>query len=104
MKPKNIEAEQSFLGLLLGNNNNINKINNIINEKHFYMPIHKKIYKTIKSLIEKKMIADPISLQNYFSRDSLFINKDINSYKYLMDLVEKSYFAKDIRTLSKNIY
>ena len=41
--PSNIEAEQTLIGSVLVNNDIIDEIANIINEKEFYDPLHSKI-------------------------------------------------------------
>ena len=45
--PSNIEAEQTLIGSVLVNNDIIDEIANIINEKEFYDPLHSKIYQQI---------------------------------------------------------
>ena len=48
--PSNIEAEQTLIGSVLVNNDIIDEIANIINEKEFYDPLHSKIYQQIEKL------------------------------------------------------
>ena len=51
--PSNIEAEQTLIGSVLVNNDIIDEIANIINEKEFYDPLHSKIYQQIEKLHNK---------------------------------------------------
>ena len=67
--PSNLEAEQALIGSVLVNNDIIDEISNIINPSIFYDPAHVKIYEVIETLNNKGMIANPITLKNYFERD-----------------------------------
>ena len=45
--PSNIEAEQALIGSVLVNNDIIDEIASIVNQKEFYDPLHSKIYEFI---------------------------------------------------------
>ena len=68
-QPSNLEAEQALLGSILVNNDIIDEISTIINANTFYDPAHIKIYEVIESLNNKGMIANPITLKNFFEKD-----------------------------------
>ena len=68
--PSNPDAEQSLIGSVLVNNDIIDEISNIVNSGKFFDPMHRKIYEVIESLNNKGMIANPITLKNYFENDS----------------------------------
>ena len=61
--PSNIEAEQALIGSILVNNDIIDEIASIINNKEFYDPLHSKIYEFVEKLHNKGMIANPITLK-----------------------------------------
>jgi len=103
-RPQNIEAEQNLLGLLLNNNENMNKIGDVLKEEHFYLPLHAKIYQGISKLMDRGLVSDPITIKNYFAKEEIFKDTQINSYEYLLKLVEESQLSTDIRTLARNIY
>ena len=65
-QPSNLEAEQALLGSVLVNNDIIDEVSTIINSSIFYDPAHVKIYEVIQNLNNKGMIANPITLKNYF--------------------------------------
>ena len=67
--PSNLEAEQALIGSVMVNNDIIDEISNIINSNKFFDPAHKKIYEVIETLNNKGMIANPITLKNYFEKD-----------------------------------
>ena len=68
--PSNLEAEQALIGSVLVNNDIIDEISNIVNSTKFHDPIHKKIFEVIESLNNKGMIANPITLKNFFENDN----------------------------------
>ena len=65
-QPSNIEAEQALIGSILVNNDIIDEVSTIINPNSFYDPAHIKIYEVIETLNNKGMIANPITLKNFF--------------------------------------
>ncbi|WPX97222.1 replicative DNA helicase [Candidatus Bandiella euplotis] len=103
-RPHNIEAEQNLLGLLLSNNENINKIGDIMREEYFYLPLHGKIYQGISKLMDRGMVSDPITIKNYFAKEEIFKEIQMDSYEYLLKLVADAQLNTDIKTLAKNIY
>ena len=70
-QPSNLEAEQALLGSILVNNDIIDEVSNTINSNSFYDPAHNKIYEVIETLNNKGMIANPITLKNYFEKDNM---------------------------------
>ena len=72
--PNNIEAEQSVIGSILVSNEIFDEINIIINSKNFYDPMHQKIFSAIEKLIFSGMLANPITLKNYFENEKDEIN------------------------------
>ena len=67
--PNNIEAEQSVIGSILVTNEIFDEISTIISNINFYDPMHQKIYSAIENLIYKGMLANPITLKNYFENE-----------------------------------
>ena len=63
--PQNLEAEQTVLGTILLSNEIFDEISDI-NEDFFFNPINKKIYKIISDLMAKGLLANPITLKNFF--------------------------------------
>ena len=72
--PNNIEAEQAILGTILVSNEIFDEINTIISNINFYDPMHQKIFAAIESLIYKGMLANPITLKNYFENEKDDLN------------------------------
>ena len=100
--PSNIEAEQALIGSVLVNNDIIDEISTIINEKEFYDPLHSKIYELIQKLHNKGMIANPITLKNSFqSEDSL---AEVGGTEYLVKLTRFSSSVKQCIDYAKIIH
>ncbi len=66
--PHNTEAEQSLLGALLLNNECIIDVPDFLKGYHFAVEIHGKIFDATKNLIERGLLADPITLKAYFDK------------------------------------
>ena len=98
--PNNIEAEQSVIGSILLSNEIFDEINTIISSKNFYDPMHQKIFSAIESLIFKGMLANPITLKNYFENEK----DDINVPEYLVKITKFSSSARQAIEYSKIIY
>ena len=45
--PHSIEAEQALLGALLVNNEVYDRVASVVNEAHFFDPVHGRIFTTI---------------------------------------------------------
>ena len=100
--PSNIEAEQSLIGSVLVNNDIIDEISNIINSQKFFDPSHRKIYETIENLNNKGMIANPITLKNYFENDSSLT--DVGGVDYLVKLTRFSSTSRQAIDYAKLIH
>jgi len=85
--PQNLEAEQTILGSVLISNEIYDEITDI-NEDSFFNPINKKIYKIIHDLIQKGLLANPITLKNFFSTEDEL--NEIGGSEYLVKLTKFS--------------
>lgn len=101
-QPSNIEAEQALLGSILVNNDIIDEISTIVSSSIFYDPAHVKIYEVIESLNNKGMIANPITLKNYFEKDNML--NEVGGTEYLVKLTRFSGSAKQAVDYSKIIH
>ena len=97
--PKNIEAEQTILGSNLENNELFDEITDEINEGHFHDAIHQKIYKIISNLISKGLLANPITIKNFFNNNQELI--EIGGLEYLLKLTKVSTTKNQIKHYSK---
>ena len=100
-QPSNLEAEQALLGSILVNNDIIDEISTIINPDIFYDPAHVKIYEVIESLNNKGMIANPITLKNFFEKDNML--NEVGGTEYLVKLTRFSGSVKQAIDYAKII-
>ena len=98
--PNNIESEQSVIGSILLNNEIFDEINLLITNKNFYDPMHQKIYMAIEKLIYGGMLANPITLKNYFENEK----DELNVPDYLVKITKFSTSSRQAIEYSKLIY
>ncbi len=98
--PNNIEAEQAVIGSILVSNDIFDEISTIISSINFYDPMHQKIYEAIESLVYKGMLANPITLKNYFEDEK----DDLNVPEYLVKITKFSTSVRQSVEYSKIIY
>lgn len=99
--PRNVEVEQTVLGLLLLNNNLYNRVNEILIPEHFSEPVHERIFEIIAKLIDRGQIATPLVLQNHFNQDEDLT--DLGGGEYLVNLAKSVSQIHDISQLAKVI-
>ena len=98
--PNNIESEQSVIGSILLNNEIFDEINLLITSKNFYDPMHQKIFAAIEKLIYSGMLANPITLKNYFENEK----DELNVPNYLVKITKFSTSSRQAIEYSKLIY
>lgn len=98
--PNNIEAEQAVIGSILVSNDIFDEISTIISSINFHDPMHQKIFEAIESLIYKGMLANPITLKNYFEDEK----DDLNVPEYLVKITKFSTSVRQAVEYSKIIY
>ena len=98
--PNNIESEQSVIGSILLNNEIFDEINLLIASKNFYDPMHQKIFMAIEKLIYSGMLANPITLKNYFENEK----DELNVPNYLVKITKFSTSSRQAIEYSKLIY
>ena len=98
--PNNIEAEQAVIGSILVTNEIFDEINTIIESSNFFDPMHQKIYGAIENLIYKGMLANPITLKNYFEDEK----DELDVPEYLVKITKFSTSVRQTIEYSKIIY
>jgi len=98
--PNNIEAEQAVIGSILVQNEIFDEINTIISNINFYDPMHQSIFSAIESLIYKGMLANPITLKNFFENEK----DDLNIPEYLVKVTKFSTPPRQAIEYSRIIY
>ena len=90
------------MGSILVNNDIIDEISTIINSSIFYDPAHVKIYEVIENLNNKGMIANPITLKNFFEKDDML--NEVGGTEYLVKLTRFSSSVKQAIDYAKIIH
>ncbi len=101
-QPANLEAEQALIGSILVNNDIIDEVSNLVNSNIFYDPAHIKIYEVIENLNNKGMIANPITLKNFFEKDNML--NEVGGTEYLVKLTRFSGSVKQAIDYAKIIH
>ena len=98
--PNNIEAEQAIIGSLLVSNEIYDEISPYIKSNNFFDPLHQKIFIAIEKLIFSGMLANPITLKNYFENEK----DDLSIPDYLIKITKFSSSSRQAIEYSKLIY
>ena len=101
-QPSNLEAEQALIGSVLVNNDIIDEVSSFVNPSIFFDPAHIKIYEVIENLNNKGMIANPITLKNFFEKDNML--NEVGGTEYLVKLTRFSGSAKQAIDYAKIIH
>jgi len=100
--PHNLEAEQGLLGMILIDNKNIEKVNDLIKPDHFSHPTHGKIYETIIRMVDKGLEAKATTLKDYFEKDEGLAG--VGGTQYLVELATEVPLLNDIKDYARTIY
>jgi replicative DNA helicase len=100
--PQNIMAEQMLLGVILTNNESIHKVSDFLLAEHFYEPVHQRIYDAILLFLDKGIVANHITLKNYFDKDEALLEK--GGAAYLADLASLAVTIINITDYGRTIY
>ena len=98
--PNNIEAEQAVLGSILVSNEILDDVSPILESINFYDPMNQKIFAAIEKLIFSGMLANPITLKNFFENEK----DDLNIPEYLIKITKFSSSSRQTIEYSKLIY
>ncbi len=67
--PHNVELEQALLGAILVNNEAFYRVSDFLEPRHFFEPIHQKLYEIAGSLIRVGKTATPVTLKTFLPPD-----------------------------------
>jgi replicative DNA helicase len=104
-EPASVELEQSFLGSLLVQNRQYERIVEEVSPGDFWLPLHTRIFRAIGTLIERGDQANPVTLGKLFDQDGVLA--EIGGLRYLVKLAESTVtlingpqYAQQIRELA----
>src|SRR6476660_7502413 len=78
--PHNIEAEQALLGAILVNNEAIYRVSDFLEPKHFFEPIHQRIFELASELIRAGKLGTPVTLKTFLPADLDIAGLTVNQY------------------------
>ncbi len=78
--PHNIEAEQALLGAILVNNEAFYRVSDFLEHRHFFEPIHQRIFELAAGLIRAGKLATPVTLKTFLPTDFDVAGLSLNQY------------------------
>ncbi|WP_109464324.1 replicative DNA helicase [Albibacillus kandeliae] len=100
--PHSVEAEQQLLGAILTNNDVYDRVASIIGSKHFYDPVHARIFEIAAARIAKNQLASPVTLKTFMEDDEGL--KELGGPAYLARLAGTAMSAFAVRDYAQMIY
>jgi replicative DNA helicase len=100
--PHSTEAEQQLLGAILTNNDVYDRVASIIGPKHFYDPVHARIFEIASARIAKNNLASPVTLKAFMEDDEGL--KELGGPAYLVNLAGAAVSAFAVRDYAQMIY
>ena len=100
--PQNVEAEAALLGALMIDNRLAEDIQLKLRPDHFFEPLHGRIYEQILHLLDRNMIASPVTLRPLFEADEEM--KELGGPAYLAQLTGSGAAIIGARDFADQIY
>jgi len=100
--PHNIEAEAALLGALMIDNRLAEDVQLKLRSDHFFEPLHGRVYEAILRLIDRNMVASPVTLRPMFEADEAM--KELGGPAYLAQLTGSGASLIGARDFATQIY
>jgi replicative DNA helicase len=100
--PHNVEAEAALLGALMIDNRLAEDIQLKLRPEHFFEPLHGRVYEQILKLVDRNMIASPVTLRPLFEADEEM--KEVGGPAYLGQLTGSGAAIVGARDFAEQIY
>ncbi|PZU61082.1 MAG: replicative DNA helicase [Sphingobium sp.] len=100
--PRNVEAEAALLGALMIDNRIAEDVQMKLRAEHFYEPLHGRIYEAIMKLLDRNMIANPVTLKPMVENDPAI--KELGGAAYLAQLTGSGAALIGARDFAGQIY
>jgi len=100
--PQNIEAEAALLGALMIDNRLCEDVQIKLREEHFFEPLHGRIYTQILRIVDRNMIANPVTLRPLFEGDEAM--RELGGPAYLAQLTGSGAALIGARDFATQIY
>jgi replicative DNA helicase len=100
--PHNIEVEQALLGAILVNNEAFYRVSDFLDQRHFFEPLHQKIYELAGSLVRQGKVASPVTLKTFLPSD--IDVGGLNASQYLARLAAEATTVINAEDYGRTIY
>jgi replicative DNA helicase len=100
--PHNIEAEAALLGALMIDNRIAEDFQQRLRPDHFFEAVHGRIYDSILRMLDRNMIANPVTLRPMFEADETM--RELGGPAYLAQLTGNSAALIGARDFANQIY
>ncbi len=100
--PHSIEAEQQLLGAILTNNDVYDRVASVIDESHFYDPVHARIYEVAAARIARNQLASPVTLKSFLADEPGLT--ELGGPAYLVKLAGAAISAYAARDYAQMLY
>lgn len=100
--PHNVEAEAALLGALMIDNRLAEDVQLKLRPDHFFEPLHGRIYEALLRLIDRNMVASPVTLRPMFDADEAM--RELGGPAYLAQLTGSGASLIGARDFATQIY
>ncbi|ATE64080.1 replicative DNA helicase [Rhizorhabdus dicambivorans] len=100
--PHNIEAEAALLGAMMLDNRVAEDVQVRLRADHFFEPLHGRIYEAILKLVDRNMLATPVTLRPMFEGDAGM--RELGGPAYLAQLTGSGAALIGARDFANQIY
>jgi len=100
--PQNEEAEAALLGALMIDNRLVEDVQIKLKAEHFFSPLNGRIYEAVLRLVDRNMIASPVTLKPLFDGDEDM--RTLGGPGYLAELTENGAALIGARDFADQIY
>ncbi|MBZ6378169.1 replicative DNA helicase [Pacificimonas flava] len=100
--PQNLDAEAALLGAIMLDNRLAEDVQMKLRPEHFFEPLHARIYEQILKLIDRGMLANPVTLRPTFKDDPAL--KELGGPAYLNAMTEQTAGLIAARDFAQQIY
>jgi replicative DNA helicase len=100
--PHNVEAEAALLGAMMIDNRIAEDVQVRLRSEHFFEPLHGRIYEAVLRLVDKNMVANPVTLRPMFETDVAM--RELGGAGYLAQLTGSGAALIGARDFATQIY
>lgn len=100
--PRNVEAEAAFIGACLIDNRVVEDLPVALTPEHFFEPLHGRLFKQVLALIDRNMVATPVTIKPFFDADQAL--RDLGGPAYLAQLTGTGAALLGARDLARQIF